>query len=855
MKLKNFGKRMLAFGLALSMVVTGGSISANTASAAKKPKLSKSKLKITVGKTATLSVKNATKKVKWSTSNKKVVKISKKSGTKNMTATLKAVKKGKATVTAKVGKKKLKCKVTVKKPVPNFKSVSVDNFDNTCLILKLKKKDTSLKVTDLSVTTKVESNGAYNNKINVKKVVPVNGKQYRVYLQSSLYNGQYVKITSGVSKAAAQYKRTFYALEDEVDYFAEKGESVNVNFNTTASSTGNANFGNAIGAIKLSLAKGSKLPDGLTLDAKTSAIKGIPTTVGNTSVTLKATDELGRTAKLKVNFGIYDNTSITVGNTTDEIFWSHEMEEKAAAQVAANATNFDSDKSYVEGYMITPKGGSGNYTFTLDTPDNADVRLSTDKISDDAAKTVTKKNAKFTELYIPYSITAGTHTYKVTAADVMDANRTCTATITVTVTPVYNLSGVVKSSNGMAISGAELAFIPEKAASWDDVIDGVYSVANYNGETEIGTYDVDLPAGTYTVKVAGDVAYEMTKTIKIGKSDKIAKISVPEEFYAVSGTVSYSNTENRLKKGEKIFFEAQSNQYESPSYYAVAKNNQGAFDIALPANTYVAYMLDEKGNRKYFNKKIAVTNKDQILGNIKASIARYSVEGIVFNGTSVDLQTSFADKITDTNLYFYNAKGQCVAQPQIDEDGHYKVYLEESSSYLVRVFFAKAMRTLGTVTVEKANLKDIHLTYTPATETTGATAYAANPLAAESVLNSTGNNDLVWSFTPAEAGSYTFKVSTAVDQGADVVLFDANMQYIISAHYDEDSELSVAQQLSMKANLDVNKTYYVKVIPAGVQGNYPFEPQAQGEVKLVITKDAVPTVPTTPITPSAITIQ
>ncbi len=85
-----------------------------------KVKLNKTKLSMNVGKTATLKLKNNKKKVKWSSSNKKVAKVSAK-------GKVKGLKKGKATITAKVGKKKYKCEVTVKarkeakatkKPVP-----------------------------------------------------------------------------------------------------------------------------------------------------------------------------------------------------------------------------------------------------------------------------------------------------------------------------------------------------------------------------------------------------------------------------------------------------------------------------------------------------------------------------------------------------------------------------------------------------------------------------------------------------------------------------------------------------------------------------------------------------------------
>ena len=853
MKLNNFEKRAFAFGLALSMVVSGSGVDSSIVTAAKKPKLSKSKLTITAGKTATLTVKNAKKKVKWSIRKKKIAKITNKSGKKNEKVEIKGLKKGKTVVTAKVGKKKVKCKITVKKQKPNFKSVSVDPFDESCLVLKLKKKDSSLKVTDLTVTRRVESSGAYNSAVNVEKLLKVNAKQYRVYLREKLANGTYVQITSGVSKASTQNKEDFKAKDEEVNVLLKKGGTLNEDLSDYF--TGN------IGAIKFSVTKG-KLPAGLTLDQKLYMIKGIPTESISSQITVQGVDELGRKASMKVNFGVYDDTVLAVGNGSKEIQWGQKKKEEAAALVAANATKLDVDKrsdvldSYVDTYSIEPMGGSGNYTFTLDTPDNADVRLSTDKVSDDAAKTVTKESSSSTELCIPYSISAGTHTYKVTAADVMDANRTCTATITVKIVPIYDVTGIVKSNNGLAISGTSVRFISTSGKTKGDTY-RCYSRSRGNGTStgaysEVGVYDMEVPAGTYIVKVDGGVAYEMTQKVKIGKADKIVTVTVPERFYAVSGNATYSNSANKLVN-RTIYFESQKQQYESyGGEFSTTTNSQGSFNIALPANTYVAYIVDEKGNRKYFGSKITVTNKDITVGTIKATITRYSVEGVVFNGTSVDQQTQFADKITDTTLYFYNDKGLCVAQPTVDLEGYYKVFLPGDATYVVKAKFAKAMRTLGTVTVAKENQKDVNLTYTVATDTAGATAYAASPeLALESVLNSAGGNDVIWSFTPTVSAKYNFKISNAVNKGCDVALFDANMQYITGTSVKENDDSENHATLYAYLNnitLDANKTYYVKVLPAGVRGDYPYIPQAQGEVKLSISMQA-PVTPAPTLTP------
>lgn len=102
---------MLVFALVLILVYT-------PASAAKKVKLNKVKVTLRVGKTVTLKLKNNKKKVKWSSSNKKIATVTQK-------GKVKAKKAGKATITAKVGKKKYKCKVIVQGKLKDRTSTKV----------------------------------------------------------------------------------------------------------------------------------------------------------------------------------------------------------------------------------------------------------------------------------------------------------------------------------------------------------------------------------------------------------------------------------------------------------------------------------------------------------------------------------------------------------------------------------------------------------------------------------------------------------------------------------------------------------------------------------------------------------
>ncbi|MCM1180569.1 MAG: NlpC/P60 family protein [Clostridium sp.] len=91
----------------LTLFLTAGLfVKVEVVEAAGAVKLNKQKIVLEMEDSYQLKVKNTTKKIKWSSSDKKVVKV-------NSKGTLTPTGVGAATVTAKVGSKKYKCKVTV----------------------------------------------------------------------------------------------------------------------------------------------------------------------------------------------------------------------------------------------------------------------------------------------------------------------------------------------------------------------------------------------------------------------------------------------------------------------------------------------------------------------------------------------------------------------------------------------------------------------------------------------------------------------------------------------------------------------------------------------------------------------
>ncbi len=92
------------------------------------PKLSKTSLKINVGKTARLKITGTKQKIKWSSSNKKIATV-------NSSGKITAKKAGTCYVKATISNKTYKCKITVKKantpPAPSDTNDGSGNTDNT----------------------------------------------------------------------------------------------------------------------------------------------------------------------------------------------------------------------------------------------------------------------------------------------------------------------------------------------------------------------------------------------------------------------------------------------------------------------------------------------------------------------------------------------------------------------------------------------------------------------------------------------------------------------------------------------------------------------------------------------------
>lgn len=804
-------KKLIACGLVATLALTANG-PADTALAAKKLSMKKTAT-VTVGKTTTVKVKNANKKVKWSTSKKKVATVI-GSGKKNATAKIKGISAGKATITAKVGKKKLSCKVTVKKAVSMIKSVEIDPLDTSCVELTMKKK-TPVNVSDLVIAKKNYKEGTYNYKPTIKTIASADQITYRIYLDSSISKGDWLKVIYNkkdtIEKQYLQkvvgYSTDEYIKKDKLT--VEKASQY---------------FGNMVGTVKYSLEKGSSLPEGMILNTKRGVIKGIPTKAGTYIFKIKATDELGRSAVATLSYNIYDETVLMVPETTLYV----RLDDYLETVKGINTINIPGE-TYYTSREIHPYGGSGKYTFTLNQTDIPNVRLSTD-IKDENGQP-TKKNASTSDLLIPYEITEGDHVYSVTVTDVQNPTLSQTVFVKVVAKNYFNVFGIATDINSSDLSGNELYFYPVGSTSSESYVSKLEFTANTDDDGKIygyetnyrdytarigsssdpsalvgtkkGTYSAELPAGEYIVKIASDadgIKYQMNTHITVGADKDDRPVIAPIRFYSVSSVANYAN--GNPIANTKVYFETKDRKYETSTYsdmnFNVSTDANGMFVASLPANTYSAYIIDSDGNRQYFTKDIEVKDNLQ-LSDFKLAIERYTVEGAV----SKTYKDSEPTPLVNTTLRLYNNKGT-YSEIKTTETGTFKIGLPGNSTYLLKGYFNGIWHTVGTIAVTNQNLTGQNFTYNFQTEVAYATPLT---LGTDTPYAVSGGGIAITKFEASKDGYYKF---TARGNYADKMSIYVLNKYgtIVEDNYNTSSATA-----SVSVELDKSETYYVFLVP------------------------------------------
>ena len=197
--------------------------------AASAVKLNRNKMTVSVDDKQTLKVTGTSKKITWSSSNKKIASVSSK-------GVVKALKAGKATITAKVGGKQLKCKVTVYEAIGIY-----------CCVWNVN-KDLSPSGRKLTETEAAQVRRAVNLLIDrthiAKKIIPYSVKAASTYVALGIMepdgaqfykhagpkNAGYYPLKA--QKAAAmKILKKYYSVSNgkvtnfpEIDYIVNEGE-------------------------------------------------------------------------------------------------------------------------------------------------------------------------------------------------------------------------------------------------------------------------------------------------------------------------------------------------------------------------------------------------------------------------------------------------------------------------------------------------------------------------------------------------------------------------------------------------------------------------------------------------------
>ena len=215
--MQSITKRLLAL-ISAVILMTTMLIPAFQASAAS-VRLNKTKIVLVVGQTYNLKVSGTKKTPKWSSSNKKIVSVTKK-------GVVKGLKKGTATITAKIGKKKYKCKVTVETPKLSSTKKTVTAGTSFALKLNGTKRTVKWYTSNKKIAT-VSSKGVVKTLRagSVKITAKLGGKSYVCRLT---VKAKPAPVVSEKDKAAAQYNALINNLKKEKNITVYREEKLNM---------------------------------------------------------------------------------------------------------------------------------------------------------------------------------------------------------------------------------------------------------------------------------------------------------------------------------------------------------------------------------------------------------------------------------------------------------------------------------------------------------------------------------------------------------------------------------------------------------------------------------------------------
>lgn len=517
--------------------------------AAKKVKLNVTSITLAVGKTqklkATVTPKQASKKIEWTSSKTKVATVT-------SAGVVKGKKAGTATITAKAADgsgKKATCKVKVGATI---KSVEVMSGNVIRVTLTSNK---TLKAADFTVQNKKTEKGDYETQEGIEKVNAVSKKVYDVVLDDVSWIESYswlkvkVKGLTAFETFVGNVPNLNYGVNDTItridEYVVDDTYGETWSLLESMNTTGTVTY------------EVSGLPAGLKAylnKNKTSvyvAGKFTQPLDGVTAV-LTGTDEKGKTFKRSYVFYVGDKNTI-VGNFLDRTELTYMQDNPLTPAIdERSGFNFD-DESILEIGDAVISGGSGYYRYEITgLPANVEQEfvepdVESGDISAPGSRYGTSRLIHKTEAntykYLP--TVAGTYPITVTVVDRENEAVRKAFTFSLTLTEGVMLSGTVKDASAAPAQDIRVYGVTKRDAygNYESFAsqtekDGTYIVRilpgnyqtyimydgwayDYNIESNFAaatvTKDFTLPLYrvAFTTTVPGAVAYEFRNSVRV----------------------------------------------------------------------------------------------------------------------------------------------------------------------------------------------------------------------------------------------------------------------------------------------------------------------------------------------------
>lgn len=549
--------------------------------AVKKVTLNKKTASLSVGGKLTLKAKvrpskNVSKKVAWTSSNKKVARVSSK-----------GVVTGKAEGTAKItvkstdgSNKKATCTVNVGAGIADVKVP-----DSSIVTVSLTSPKAGLTEDNFNIQTKKVQARNYVNTTEIEKVRTTDGgKTYDVILDESISKDSFVKVTVNALKGA-NTKEIFVENIAEYGYGEDAIERVAGTQGKTYEAKWSIKERDTVGNLKYTV---TGLPAGLKAyyndDQTVVRIKGVFANVENgTTATLTGVDEKGQTFKASYVFYVGAKKAL-VGNVLSRTVLSYTPDNpntKADEESGYDFTSYENERAIVSSWACI-SGGSGSYEYSV-----SGLPAAVDTMSVEGDVHPVKVDAEGN--YVKEAIPAGTYNAVLTVKDSADAALSIQLPFTVTVTDGVTVTGSVKDATGAGVKQANVYGATKMDAygfrNEIDVYtkaDGTYSARVIPGDYYVSAGGYDLSIGNnFTAAATKDFSlpvYKVTFNTTIAGAAAYETASSPYLVDAQGRTYRIQNDEDDytlfvyLKKGS-YEMRAATGLVDAANNYSIGYNN------------------------------------------------------------------------------------------------------------------------------------------------------------------------------------------------------------------------------------------------------------------------------------------